>query len=454
MSAYDVDPTMARSTVAKVDEQLLESKSATFETVHRRKDGSTFPAEINIQRVELDRPYHLVNARDITERKRSENAMRDAEARYRGIFSEARDGIVLIDLETGFVVDCNPEFERQCGRDREQLRGLHIWELRPPALREAARSKFDQIKAGEPGESDGSTDALQRPDGSVVPIQFRSAHYVRRRPRISAEHQPRHHRAQTGRSGAGRVNRALRTLSAGNTALVHASDEQQLIEQMCRILVETGGYRSAWVGYAESDEGKTVRPIAHYIQANGYVERGSVTWSGDAAGQGPSGIAIRTVKPQIVQDALTDPAYAPWRDDAIRLGYASVASFPLRDAKQSVFGVLCIYAAESGGFTQEESDLLAEFAGDLAFGIRSIRERTAHEKSVGRPDPQHGGNDPGDGGDAGDPRRLHRGPPAPGGRTGTRDRRRTALGRETTFMPRTSPRSCTTWARSRSRPRY
>ena len=385
MSAYDVDPTMARSTVAKVDEQLLESKSATFETVHRRKDGSTFPAEINIQRVELDRPYHLVNARDITERKRSENAMRDAEARYRGIFSEARDGIVLIDLETGFVVDCNPEFERQCGRDREQLRGLHIWELRPPALREAARSKFEQIKAGEPGESDGSTELpLQRPDGSVVPIEFRSAHlsvggheYLQSISRDITER-------KLAEAALARVNRALRTLSAGNTALVHASDEQQLIEQMCRILVETGGYRSAWVGYAESDAGKTVRPIAHYIQANGYVERGSVTWSGDAAGQGPSGIAIRTAKPQIVQDALTDPAYAPWRHDAIRLGYASVASFPLRDAEQSVFGVLCIYAAQSGGFTQEESDLLAEFAGDLAFGISSIRERIAHEKSAGR----------------------------------------------------------------------
>ena len=173
-----------------------------------------------------------------------------------------------------------------------------------------------------------------------------------------------------------RVNRALRTLSAGNTALVHATDEQQLIEQMCRILVEIGGYRFAWVGYVEHDEGKTVRPIAHYVQGNGYVERESVTWADDAAGQGPSGIAIRTAKPQIVQDAITDPAYAPWRDHAIRLGYASVAGFPLLDAEQSVFGVLCIYSVESGGFTQEESDLLAELAGDLAFGISSSRERT------------------------------------------------------------------------------
>ncbi|HUX25055.1 MAG TPA: HD domain-containing phosphohydrolase [Burkholderiales bacterium] len=153
---------------------------------------------------------------------------------------------------------------------------------------------------------------------------------------------------------------------------------------MCRIIVEIGGYRLAWVGYAEPDERRTVRPIAHCVQGSGYVERGTVSWADDAAGQGPSGIAIRTARPQFVQDARTDPAYAPWRDHAIRLGYAAVACFPLLDAEQSVFGVLSIYAAESGGFTREESDLLTEFAGDLAFGVTSRRVHVAHAQSAAR----------------------------------------------------------------------
>jgi len=255
MTAYDIDPGLERSTAARVTEQLRELRPLTFETVHRRKDGSTFPAEVSIQRVELDRAYHLVSARDITQRKLAEAAL-------------------------------------------------------------------------------------------------------------------------------ARVNRALRTLSAGNTALVHASNEQLLIEKMCRIIVETGGYRAAWVGYAEHDERKTVRPVAHCIQGNAYVEREIVSWADNAAGQGPSGIAIRTAKPHVVHDAIADPRYAPWRDHAIRLGYAAVACFPLLDADNLVLGVLCIFSAESGGFTQEESDLLAELAGDLAFGINSIRARIAHEQSI------------------------------------------------------------------------
>ncbi len=107
---------------------------------------------------------------DVTERRRAETALREAEERYRGIFAGARDGIVLIDAGTGFVADCNPEFERQCDRPLAQLKGLRIWELQPPEMREAARAKFEEIKTMGSG---GSAElGLQRPDGTVVPVEF------------------------------------------------------------------------------------------------------------------------------------------------------------------------------------------------------------------------------------------------------------------------------------------
>ncbi len=107
---------------------------------------------------------------DITERRRAEAALRETEERYRRIFAGARDGIVLIDAETGFVTDCNPEFERQCDRPLAQLKGMRIWELRPPDMREAARRKFEEVRATGSG---GSAElALQRPDGTVVPVEF------------------------------------------------------------------------------------------------------------------------------------------------------------------------------------------------------------------------------------------------------------------------------------------
>ncbi|TAM45340.1 MAG: PAS domain S-box protein [Gammaproteobacteria bacterium] len=107
---------------------------------------------------------------DITERRRAEAALRETEERYRRIFAGARDGIVLIDAETGFVTDGNPEFERQCDRPLAQLKGMRIWELRPPDMREAARRKFEEVRATGSG---GSAElGLQRPDGTVVPVEF------------------------------------------------------------------------------------------------------------------------------------------------------------------------------------------------------------------------------------------------------------------------------------------
>jgi PAS domain S-box-containing protein len=95
-----------------------------------------------------------------------------AEARYRAIFTGARDGIVLIDAETGLIAACNPEFERQCGRPLAELRTLHIWELRPAELRAAARRKFEEIR--DAGEGGGSGLDFERPDGSRVSTEFLS----------------------------------------------------------------------------------------------------------------------------------------------------------------------------------------------------------------------------------------------------------------------------------------
>lgn len=95
-----------------------------------------------------------------------------AERKYRAIFELSRDGIVLLDFETGRVVDCNPEFETQCGFRLGQLGQRPIWELQPAARAEPARSKFEEVKRA--GRIDGAQFTLYRPDGTMLPIEFRS----------------------------------------------------------------------------------------------------------------------------------------------------------------------------------------------------------------------------------------------------------------------------------------
>ncbi len=93
-----------------------------------------------------------------------------AEEKYRAIFDKARDGIVLIDYQTGNIVDCNREFERLSGRNIEQLSKMKLWEVRPPKKMEAAKEKFFEIK--EKGTGSSAELELQRPDGEVVPVEF------------------------------------------------------------------------------------------------------------------------------------------------------------------------------------------------------------------------------------------------------------------------------------------
>lgn len=77
----------------------------------------------------------------------------------------------------------------------------------------------------------------------------------------------------------------------------------------------------AWIGFAEEDEAKRVRPVAWTGHEDGYLGAISVTWADEAQGQGPVGIAIRMATPRVVQHIATDPSFAPWRVEAIRRGY-------------------------------------------------------------------------------------------------------------------------------------
>jgi two-component system, cell cycle sensor histidine kinase and response regulator CckA len=171
-----------------------------------------------------------------------------------------------------------------------------------------------------------------------------------------------------------RLNRALHALSACNQALAQAGSEQELLRQICDIIVRVGGYRMAGIAYAEQDEGKTVRPMAHAGHGSGYLETIQVKWSDTPAGRGPAGTAIRENRICVIADTANDPVFAPWREAALQRGYAAVIALPLRVAG-AAFGVLAIYSEQAGSFESSEVELLTEMANNLAFGITAIRSQ-------------------------------------------------------------------------------
>lgn len=178
-----------------------------------------------------------------------------------------------------------------------------------------------------------------------------------------------------------KLNRALQTLGDGNHALVHAREETELMQNMCRAATQSGGYALAWAGYIHQDERKGIEPVAISGEGRSYVEKLGLTWADEPKGRGPSGIAARTGQTQVSQDIAHDPRMAPWRDEAARYGYASIIALPLRQ-NGTVFGVMNIYAKETEAFGADEIKLLEEMAGDLAFGIITLRTRNERDQAI------------------------------------------------------------------------
>jgi PAS domain S-box-containing protein len=170
------------------------------------------------------------------------------------------------------------------------------------------------------------------------------------------------------------ANRILRMVSECNQALVRAEDERGLIGEICRIVLELGGYRMTWVGYAENDAAKSVRPMGSIGFEAGYLEKARITWGDEPLGRGPTGTAIRTGRVVVGRDFLTDPELAPWREQAIQRGYRSSIALPLAIGGKA-FGALTIYADAPNGFDTAAKTILAEMADDLAFGITALRTR-------------------------------------------------------------------------------
>ncbi len=177
------------------------------------------------------------------------------------------------------------------------------------------------------------------------------------------------------------TDNALHTLSDCNQALVRVTSEPALLQEICRIIVERGGYRMCWVGFAEDNPQKTVRVDACAGCEEGYLEKARITWSdADEHGRGPTGISIRTGETVVCNDFQNDERTAFMRDEGRRRGYFSSITIPLKHDGRN-FGVLVIYSGQRDAFNATEVGLLTELADNLAYGIHFLRARAERQKS-------------------------------------------------------------------------
>lgn len=176
-----------------------------------------------------------------------------------------------------------------------------------------------------------------------------------------------------------RLNRLLRTVTGINQMIIRESSEARVLDETCRILVEEGGYRMAWIAFGDPGTGE-VRPVAQAGFTGDYLAQAHIRCDDSPEGQGPTGTAIRTGRHVICEDIAADVRLAPWRERARALGYRSSAAFPLR-LRGRVIGAINVYAEQPRAFGADDVVLLAELADDIGHGLQSLDDAAERRRA-------------------------------------------------------------------------
>lgn len=390
-----------------------------------RKDGTRLPVLVSASAVTDSRGNYLMSRAtvyDITARKRAENEVRlvahlqsvvaqlgERALRHRSLAAVVDDATAevarTLDVEFCKILEIMPDRQSlllrsgvgwkpgyvglaPVGLGRESQAGYTLAVDEPVIVEDLqTETRFDGAPIlHEHGVVSGASVVISTKEG---PYGVLGAHTARRRAFSPSEVDFLQSVAnvlgsaierQRGEAELVRMNRAQRALSKCNQALVRATDETTLLRQVCDTVVEEAGYRFCWVGRAERDEAKSVVPVAKAGYEAGYLSLVKATWADDERGRGPAGSCIRTRQAIVSRNIATDPRMGPWREEARRRSYASVASIPLLIDSEP-FGALLIYASEPDIFGAEEVELLSELASDLAFGIATLRTRAERARA-------------------------------------------------------------------------
>ena len=177
-----------------------------------------------------------------------------------------------------------------------------------------------------------------------------------------------------------KINTSYVSLSQSNLALLEAKDEQELLNNVCKIVHDYSNYELVWIGYKNNDKDKTVTVHASSGIKNSYLKDINIFWSDCPRGNGPTGKSIRLEKTIVINDIANDKTFEPWKEEALKREFLSSISIPII-YDDVVLGAMSIYSDKVNAFFNEEVKLLNKLVSNLAFGIISLRQRTKIEKN-------------------------------------------------------------------------
>lgn len=347
-----------------------ETGYSRVETIARKKNGEQFYCTVSVKSLLLNDEQCIVGAiQDTTKAKQAEDKLIASEIRYRRLFEAAKDGILILDAETGMIVDVNPFLIELLGFSHTEFMGKKVWEL--GFLKDIVANQANFVELQQKGYIRYEDLPIETADGRRIHVEFVSnAYTVEHTKVIQCNIRDITERKQAEKEIL-RLNQLYGVTSHVNQAVVRITTQEELLETVCRVIAEHGGFKLAWVGQIEPESNQVV-PVAAAGPARDYVN-GIVIFTYDSRpeGRGPVGTCIRELKPFVQNDFINDPNTQPWRERARSFGFHGSAAFPIFKEGQ-VWGALVVYSGEIGYFGTRETKLLEEAAGDIGFALDNI----------------------------------------------------------------------------------
>ncbi|MFA5347171.1 MAG: PAS domain S-box protein [Methanoregula sp.] len=175
-----------------------------------------------------------------------------------------------------------------------------------------------------------------------------------------------------------RLNRVYSVLSRVNEAVVHLHKPMQLMQEICKTVVQEGGYAMAWIGFENPDTHRIKGVVASGAVDDFFVD---VRMSSEdtISGQGPTVAALRKGKYIACNNIRADVPVQFWAEHAIKKGYLSAAAFPV-SAGKTIRGAITLYSFEKDFFTESEIRLLNGLSEDISFALEKMELNDSRNK--------------------------------------------------------------------------
>lgn len=314
--------------------------------------------------------HFIILARDITERKIIEIALRENEQKYRGLVENSTDAVAI--YVEGKIAFINDEYIRMLGaKSKEEIIGKAVLQFVHPDSVASIVQRMEKVildNSASPTVEEKFMDLAGNPidveiKGIPTIFEHKAAvqviiHDITKRKQSLLE--------------LNKMNRVYSLISQINNLILRSKNREELLHEICRIAVTYGKFRMSWIGMLDED-GKTVNKAAFNGVEDGYLSViNQISILEEPIGQGPVGTAMREGRTVICNNIATESIMENWRERAEARGYRSVISIPIV-VLDKIIGSFNLYSEDTNSFSShEEVELLEKITQNIAFTLESI----------------------------------------------------------------------------------